>query len=153
MRAPRSYPPLVLQPRVSRWLLGWAVVTFLLALAVIAALSLGWLTVPLSAAVLLGAWRTLWRAVLRRAPGSIQSATWESDGTWVLQHVSGRECVARLAPTTFVSPLGVALVFIIEESWWRRRTLALAPDSLDSNTLRRLRQRLRLASTRIEIDA
>ncbi|SDX30995.1 toxin CptA [Allochromatium warmingii] len=153
MSTPRTYPPLVLEPRVSRWLLGVALIIALLALAVTAVLPLGWLRLPLTGIVFISAWWTLWCDVLGRAPVSIQSATWESTGYWVLQHVSGYTCTARLATTTFFSPVGVALVFIIEESWWRRRTLALAPDSLDANTLRRLRQRLRLAGARIERDA
>jgi len=147
----RAYPPLVLLPRVSRWLLSMAVVTPMSALAVILALPLGWLTLPLVLVVLLGAWRALWAEVLGRAPWSIRCATWRPDGFWTLRLVSGREIQARLSPATFVSMLGVSLVFIVEGSWWRRRTLALAPDSLDPETLRRLRQRLRLAGERVEI--
>lgn len=147
----RAYPPLVLYPSVSRQLLILVGLTSMLTLAVILALPLGWLTLPLVLVVLLGAWRTLWAEVLGRAPWSIQCATWHPDGFWTLKLVSGHEIEARLSPATFVSTLGVALVFIVEGSWWRRRTLALAPDSLDPETLRRLRQRLRLAGERVEI--
>jgi len=147
----RAYPPLVLFPRVSRRLVFLAVATPMLALAVILALPLGRLTLPLVSAVVLGALLTLLGDVLGRAPWSIRCAIWHPDGFWTLRLVSGREIEARLSPATFVSTLGVALVFIVEGSWWRRRTLALPPDSLDPETLRRLRQRLRLAGERVEI--
>lgn len=147
----RAYPLLVLYPGVSRRLLFLAVLTPMLALVVILALPLGWLTLPLALVVLLDAWRTLWTEVLGRSTKSIQCAIWHPDGFWTLRFVSGCEIKARLSPATFVSTLGVALVFIVEGSWWRRRTLMLAPDSLDPETLRRLRQRLRLAGERVEI--
>ncbi|NVZ08561.1 hypothetical protein HW932_04730 [Allochromatium humboldtianum] len=147
----RAYPPLVLFPCVSRRLVFLAVATLMLALAVILALPLGWLTLLLVSAVVLGALQTLLGDVLGRAPWSIRCAIWQSDGFWTLRLVSGCEIEARLSPATFVSTLGVALVFIVEGSWWRRRTLMLAPDSLDPETLRRLRQRLRLAGERVEI--
>jgi toxin CptA len=120
----------------------------MLALAVILALPLGWLTLPLIVAVMLGALHTLWGEVLGRAPWSIQCATWHPDGSWTLTLVSGREIQARLSPATFVSTLGVSLVFVVGRL--RRRVLALGPDSLDAETLRRLRQRLRLAGARVE---
>ena len=147
----RAYPPLELYPGVSRRLLILVALTSMLTLTVILALPLGWLTLPLVLVVLFGSWRTLWAEVLGRAPWSIRSATWHPDGFWTLTLVSGREIEARLSPSTFVSTLGVSLVFVVEGSWWRRRTLALAPDSLDPETLRRLRQRLRLAGERVEI--
>ena len=147
----RTYPPLVLYPGVSRRLVFLAVLIPILTLAVLLALPLGWLTLPLVLIVLLGAWRTLWADMLGRTPGSIQCAIWHPDGFWTLRLVSGREIEARLSPATFVSTLGVALVFSVEGSRWRRRTLALAPDALDPETLRRLRQRLRLAGEHVEI--
>jgi toxin CptA len=144
------YPPLALYPGVSRRLVALAVVTPLLSLAVILALSLdGWLTLLLILAVLLGALHTLWVEVLGRAPWSIRSAIWHPDGSWTLTLVSGRVIEARLSPTTFVSTHGVSLVFVV--SRLRRRVLALGPDSLDAETLRRLRRRLRLAGARAEI--
>lgn len=148
--AHRTDPPLVLYPRVSRWLVALAVVTPLLSLAVIPALSLdGRLTLLLILAVVLAALYTLWVEVLGRAPWSIRSALWNPDGSWTLTLVSGREIEARLSPATFVSTLGVSLVFVIGRL--RRRVLALGPDSLDTETLRRLRQRLRLQGARAEM--
>ncbi|BCU06903.1 protein YgfX [Allochromatium tepidum] len=151
METHRAYPPLELYPGVSRRLLILVVLTSMLTLVVILALPLGWLTLPLALVVLLGVRRTLWAEVLGRAPWSIRCAIWHPDGFWTLRLVSGREIEAQLSPATFVSTLGVVLVFSVEGSWWKRRTLALAPDSLDPETLRRLRQRLRLAGERVEI--
>ncbi|MTW21126.1 protein YgfX [Allochromatium palmeri] len=135
-------------PRVSRWLVVLAVTTSMLALVVTLALPLGWLTLPLVLALVLGAVHTLWVEVLRRAPWSIQSALWHPDGSWTLTLVSGRELQARLSPATFVSTWGVSLVFVVGRL--RRCMLALGPDSLDAETLRRLRQRLRLAGERVQ---
>lgn len=120
----------------------------MLALAVVLALPLSRLTLPLVLAVVLGAWHTLWSEVLGRAPWSIRSATWHPDGSWTLMLVSGRAVEARLSPATFVSTWGVSLVFVLGHL--RRRTLALGSDSLDAETLRLLRQRLRLAGERVE---
>ena len=150
MEAHRALPTLVLVPRVSRRLLALAVLTPVLALAVVLALPLGWLSLPLVLAVVLGAGHTLWSEVLGRAPWSIQSATWHPDGSWTLTLVSGREIEARLSPATFVSTLGVSLVFVVGRL--RRRALALAPDSLDAENLRRLRQRLRLVGERVKTE-
>ncbi|MCK7583087.1 MAG: hypothetical protein MZV65_51060 [Chromatiales bacterium] len=148
MEIHRALPTLVLVPRVSRRLLALAVLTPMLALAVVLALPLGWLTLPLVSAVALGAWHALWSQVLGRAPWSIRSATWHPDGSWTLMLVSGRAVEARLSPATFVSTWGVSLVFMLGRL--RRRALALGPDSLDPETLRLLRQRLRLAGERVE---
>ncbi|MGQ9658795.1 MAG: protein YgfX [Thermochromatium sp.] len=146
----RAYPPLELYPGVSRRLLILVALTSMLTLAVILALPLGWLTLPLVLVVLLGAWLTLWAEVLGRAPWSIRSATWHPDGFWTLRLVSGREIQARLLSETFVSSWMVSLIFSVEGARWQRRTLALAPDSLDPETLRRLRQRLRLSGASVE---
>ena len=148
MESHRALPTLVLVPRVSRRLLAPAVLTPMLALAVVLALPLSRLTLPLVLAVVLGAWHTLWSEVLGRAPWSIRSATWHPDGSWTLMLVSGRAVEARLSPATFVSTCGVSLVFVLGRL--RRRTLALGSDSLDAETLRLLRQRLRLAGERVE---
>lgn len=144
MESHRALSTLVLVPRVSRRLLLLAVLTPVPALAVVLALPLGPLRLPLVLVVVLGAGYTLWSEVLGRAPWSIRSATWHPDDSWILTLVSGREIEARLSPATFVSTWGVSLVFVLGRL--RRRALALGPDSLDAETLRRLRRRLRLAS-------
>ncbi|QGU34004.1 hypothetical protein E6P07_08655 [Thermochromatium tepidum ATCC 43061] len=139
----------MLFPRVSLRLLVLALATPVLSLAVIAALSLDWrLGGPLVLVVLFDAWRTLWTEVLRRAPHSIRGATWHPDGSWTLQLVSGHEIEVRLSPATFVSPWGVSLVFVLGRL--RRVVLVLGPDSLDAETLRRLRWRLRLVGEPVE---
>ena len=79
---------------------------------------------------------------LRRAPWSIRSVLWQSDGSWSISLVSGAEIDARLSPATFVSvPL---VVLNLCRGRWRRWGLPLFADALDPEQLRRLRQRLRI---------
>ncbi|QIK36747.1 hypothetical protein GWK36_00610 [Caldichromatium japonicum] len=132
-------PPLILEPRPSRLLLLFACLTHLLAAAVSLALPLGgW---QMALVVLLSLGKTLWADVLRRAPWSIRAATWNADGTWSLRLADGRMLAAQLAPASFIGLHWVSLVFITGR---RRRTLVLTADVLEVDTLRRLRQRLRL---------
>ena len=89
--------------------------------------------------------------VLRRAPWSIRSIVWEADGTWHIALVSGREVVARLSPSTFVSvPL---VVLNLRSGVLRRWSLPLFADALDPDQLRRLRQRLRIEGVGRQEDA
>jgi toxin CptA len=110
------------------------------ALAAILALPGPWqlLAVPVSLSLAY----QVYAHVLRRAPWSIHVLTWQGDGTWSIQLVSGRETEARLCPSTFVSvPL---VVLNLRRGRLRRWSLPLFADALDPDQLRRLRQRLRV---------
>ncbi|MBK5963698.1 hypothetical protein CCR95_06265 [Thiocystis minor] len=80
--------------------------------------------------------------VLRRAPWSIRTVLWQSDGDWLLTLNSGAEIEASLSPATFVSLPLVVLNF--RSGRLRRHVLPLFADALDPEQLRRLRQRLRI---------
>ncbi len=136
------FPPLLITPRCSPTLLLLVCLTHALALAVVLALPLGGWRMVLACAVLLSLLKTLWADVLRCAPWSIRSARWNADDTWTLELANGRSLSARLTPASFVGLDWISLVFTAGRPW--RRTLVLTADALEVDTLRRLRQRLRL---------
>lgn len=138
----RERPPLLIRPRLSRYLAGFVLVTHLVAAAVILALPLGVYRLPLLLLVLGGLGYSLFARVLGRAPWSPVAALWASNGDWTLSFASGRELPARLSPSTYV---GVRLVVLsFHYGRFRRCAMPLFPDALDPEQLRRLRQRLRV---------
>lgn len=149
MSSHRKAPPLLIEPRFSRRLATFVLVTH--AAAGVAALALpgAWRVLVLLVAASLA--YQLYVQVLRRAPWSIHSVLWQSDGSWRISLVSGEEQEADLSPSTFVSvPL---IVLDLRLGRLRHRALALFSDALDPEQLRRLRQRLRIEGPRRKQDA
>lgn len=140
MGSHRERPPLPIRPHFSRWLLACVVVTHLAALAAVLALPAGY---PLLGFLVTGSLAYQgYVHCLRRAPWSIRSVIWQADGSWRIDLVSGAEIEARLSPATFVSvPL---IVLNLASGRLRRWALPLFADALEPETLRRLRQRLRI---------
>lgn len=116
--------------------------THLLALLSVWTLPLGIYRLPLGLLVLASFGLVLYAQILRRAPWSIRAAVWQPDGDWRLVLHSGRTLTVALTSATFVSVPLVILNFRLGR--WRRYALPIARDALDSEQLRRLRQRLRL---------
>ncbi|MGB1580922.1 MAG: protein YgfX, partial [Nevskiales bacterium] len=75
----------------------------------------------------------------RRAVRRLQ---WQADGNWLLSNERGELRPAELLPSSYLQPRLVILNFRLQESR-QRRNVILLPDSLDFETLRRLRVRLR----------
>jgi toxin CptA len=139
----RERPSLLIEPRISGRLAAFVVLTHVAAGATVLALPGAWSLLDLAVAASL-AYR-LYVQVLRRTPWSIRSVLWQSDGTWRITLVSGRELEATLSPSTFVSvPL---IVLNLRLGRLRRRALPLFSDALKTEQLRRLRQRLRIDGT------
>lgn len=145
-RTPR-FPLLQLRPRPSRWLPLLVVLTHALALTAIAVLPLDWgWRLILAAMVVASLWHGIEGPVRRRLPWSIREAHWHADGHWELRRADGQVLAAPLSPSTYV---GQALV-ILNFQWplwsppWRRPILVLPADALETDTLRRLRLRLRI---------
>jgi toxin CptA len=149
MSTARERTPLPILPRFSGRLAAFVVMTHLLAAASVLGLPAGpWrlLLIPVGASLAYQAWVV----VLRRAPWSIHSVTWQADGTWTIAFVSGAETQARLTPATFISlPL---VVINLRRGRWRRFALPVFADALDAEQLRRLRQRLRIDGLRRDQD-
>lgn len=78
----------------------------------------------------------------RRAPRRVVC---HADGGWSLQDTAGNMLPAQLLPSSYLHPRLVILNFMVEDSP-RRRNLVLCQDSLDAQTLRQLRARLRVAA-------
>lgn len=142
--------PLRLEPRRSRRLLsmilaahtGGLAVAFLANIPGLLRLALGLWVVP-----------SAFIAVRRHLGGrSVRQAIWEVDGGWSLIRADGLRVTAQLLPETYLSPWLVVLRFRgCGVSW--RPVLVLLPDSLDSETFRRLRVRMRLHRTSMVADA
>lgn len=77
---------------------------------------------------------------------SVRLAVWEADGDWSLTRADGLRAAAWLLPESYVSPWLVILRFRGRGVGWRP-VLVLLSDSLDPDTFRRLRVRLRLNRT------
>jgi toxin CptA len=142
MGSHRERPPLLIRPGVSRRFAGFVGLTHLAAAAVIPVLPAGPLSLLLLIPVGISVLYVGYVDVLRRAPWSIGSVLWQSDGTWRIRFVSGSEREARLCAATFISLPLVVLRFRF--GFLRRRTLPVFADALDPEQLRRLRQRLRI---------
>lgn len=150
MASHREQPPLLIQPGLSRRLTAFVALTHLAAAAAVLGLPGGlWqlLLMPIAASLAYHGYVQ----VLRRAPWSIRAVTWQADGTWIIDFVSGAETQARLSPSTFVSvPL---VVLNLRRGRWRRWSLPVFADAMDGEQLRRLRQRLRVQGVGQEEDA
>ena len=135
--------PLVLEPRPSRQLLSLALLVHAGALALLPVLAaIPWPLRLLLAGLVVGSlWFELGRLGWRRDARRIRRLSWGADNDWRLELANGEELDARLLPSSFVHPRLVVLHLRVEG---RRpaRTLALMPDSLDAQSLRRLRVRL-----------
>ncbi|UHD17335.1 protein YgfX [Thiocapsa bogorovii] len=142
MGSHRERPPLQIRPGFSRRFAWFVGLTHAAAASVIPLLGEGpsWLFLLIPVAV--SALYIGYVDVLRRAPWSIRSVLWEPGGTWRIRCVSGAEHEARLCPGTFITLPLVVLSFRL--GFLRRRSLPVFADALDSEQLRRLRQRLRI---------
>jgi toxin CptA len=145
----RDRPPLLIEPRFSRRLAALVLLTHAAAGATALTLPGAWRLLVLAVAASLV--YQLYVQVLRRAPWSIRSVLWQSDGTWRILLVSGQELEATLSPSTFVSiPL---VVLNLRLGRLRHRSLPLFSDALDCEQLRRLRRRLRIDGASRDRDA
>ena len=149
MSSHRDRPPLLIEPRFSRRLAAYVVLTHLAAGATVLALPGAWRLLVLAVGASLV--YQIYASVLRRAPWSIRSALWQPDGIWRITLVSGTELEATLSPSTFV---GVSLVVLnLRLGPMRYRALPLVSDALDPDPHRRLRQRLRIEGASRDQDA
>ncbi len=94
-------------------------------------------------AVLFSLYRTASRRALLASHRAVTRLVWDELGEWVVVFGNGDELPAHLLPDSFVSPLGVVLnlASLVPPG---RYAVVILPDSLDRNSFRRLRVRLRL---------
>ncbi|MBK8163814.1 MAG: hypothetical protein IPK65_11965 [Gammaproteobacteria bacterium] len=143
MSSPGYAAPLRLDLRRSRRLALYLGAAHAGALAFIPFLPLGNVTGALLAIlVVLCLARSCSARVLMRGDGDVVALVWARDGEWRLIERGGRTRVCRLRPDSYVHPELTVLNF----AGGRRCSIVLLPDSLDSDTYRRLRVRLGLHS-------
>ncbi len=138
----RGSGALFLEPRPSRWLAG--LLLFLHGGAAACALATPlpvWARMVLAGLFLFNLSRVFPRYVLLRR-GAVTALLWDERGEWRLRIEGAGEVAARLEPGGFVSPLGMVLGFRTCEGNEYHAVILLL-DSLDAETLRRLRVRLR----------
>jgi len=87
-------------------------------------------------------YRSYRKHVLHKGSRAIRRIVWQADGGWFLEDQSGVMREARLRPSSYVHPRLVILNFDLTRSKGRP-SVVLCPDSMDTDTLRRLRGRLR----------
>ncbi|MGB5733828.1 MAG: protein YgfX [Thiohalocapsa sp.] len=138
-------PPLTIRPVASMRLLVFVSLIHAIAFTALLPLPLPWgLKLALVVLIVGDLSYVVWARTLGRAPWSVVQATW-SDTGWTLTTKSGRTQQFHLAPSTYI---GVNLVIVnLSAGMFRRRSLVLTPDNIDPDHLRRLRARLRLASS------
>ncbi|MDX1496638.1 MAG: protein YgfX [Salinisphaeraceae bacterium] len=73
---------------------------------------------------------------------AVRRLQWQADGSWLLADEQGEMRPAQLLPSSYLHRRLVILNFRLRKSG-RRRNVVLLPDSLDFETLRHLRVRLR----------
>lgn len=85
------------------------------------------------------------RHVLHRGQRAPRRVVCHGDGGWQLENHRGEMQAARLLSSSYLHPRLVILNFALDQRP-HRRNLVLCPDSLDAQTLRQLRARLRVAA-------
>jgi toxin CptA len=118
---------------------GYRVVLIAVSAMAVLAVSLsalsGWITIPLSLAVLLAAAL----AVRRIGQSPIAAAGWGADESWTLHLKSHEDVPATLASFRV---LGALVLLRLKTARHGTHTLLLAPDNADADIRRRLRMRL-----------
>lgn len=134
-----------LRPRPSLQLLGLLAGLHLLAMVSVISALPRWEVVSLVlAGGAISGWYAYQHQVLRRGAGMIRRVVWQADGRWILENNRRQVFEARLQPYSFLHARLVILNFIAVRGG-ASSTLVLLPDSLDFQTFRQLRQRLRIA--------
>lgn len=134
--SPRSVAPLHLEPRPSRLLRRLLLLIHLGGAALSLFLPLGWALHGAVPAILIWSCVRAWRRT-----AAIPALTWDGDGQWWLNADAG-DVPLQLLPDSFISPRLVVLLFR-RDGGHRVLAVPLLSDSLEAQTLRRLRAGLR----------
>jgi toxin CptA len=145
MLSPKYAAPLYLNRYPSHTLVVYLAAIYGGTLALLPWLALPWgLMVFLNIAIFTGFYFSLHNQALLSSPRAIVQITWDSQSVWLLHQRNGIEYVGKLLSGYFVGPRLVVLSFVVG-IWWRRKNVVLLSDNVDSEALRRLRVRLRIA--------
>lgn len=134
-------------PQPSTWLLVYLIIAHIISLMVLLPLAIpAWSKMLLATIIIFSVVISLRRHALLVDGGAIVRVCWGEDA-WELELADRRTLQATLLPDSYVSTFCVVLGFR-GRRLWQHRYLVLAPDSLDADTFRRLRVRLRLEGGR-----
>lgn len=89
-------------------------------------------------------YRSYRKHVLHKGSGAIRRIIWQVDGSWYLEDASGVVRASELRPSSFIHPRLVILGFNLLRTKGRL-SVVLCPDSMDQDTLRRMRRRLSIS--------
>lgn len=90
-------------------------------------------------------YRNYRKHVLHKGSGAVRRIVWQGDGGWFLEDESGVMREASLRDSSYLHPRLVILNFDLVRAKGRRNVV-LCPDSMDADTLRRIRSRLRTSN-------
>jgi hypothetical protein len=134
--------PLRIEPRFSRSLAWFVTLIHLISLSVVLALPFGWVKGGLLVLLLMLSFAYCYLAtVLKNGADSLIAVELDAAGEWTLITRNRLISHARLHHSSFVKPWLTILTF--KTGRWMTRSLILPADSLDTQTLRRLRVRIR----------
>jgi len=104
-----------------------------------------WAALGMALGVAMNFVTTLYTYALLRGRYAVVRLVWTCEGSWILAYANGVVRKAELIPGSFVHPFLVVLSFRILETHFplNRCSVILASDSVNQNTFRRLRVRLR----------
>lgn len=85
---------------------------------------------------------TLRQHVFRAVPDAIANLVWEEGDDWIMSLKNGNQLGAKMTTSRFISPWMTVLNFVDESK--RKRAVVLLADSLNKESFRQLRVRLRV---------
>ena len=140
-------PPLRFELSPSRWLGGCLILVHGLALSTFVFLPVPWwIKLPLALGVI-GQWRVSWcRHIALSSPAAVKGLLCKADDDWELSTADGSTRKAHLLSGTYIHPCLVVLRFVAEDK--HKHSVVLPGDSLDPDSHRRLRARLRFLQER-----
>lgn len=146
MSSTKYASPLTIDVRRSRQLLIVLLVAHGGALVFIWALTIPlWLILVIALVIAISLIYSLKRHYLRNTDNAIVQAVWDADDNWHLLFADHTTAVGRVLPDSYIHPWLVVLNFATQNPN-RKYSLPLLSDSLDPDTHRRLRVRLRTSS-------
>jgi len=140
MSSPKYASPLILKPETSRVFTGLFAVAHLGAMAIVLPLNFSWL-IKITLLTLVAV--SMFVVLRGKGFANVNVLTWKEGSEWVLELNDGTQVETYLLPSSYVSPWLVVLNFSKAENQ-RGRSVTLFRDTLDQETFRRLRVRLRM---------
>lgn len=135
--------PVLISVKASKWLKFWLYIIHLLVIPVILITCLAWpVIILLTTTVAISLYFVNCNYIRLQGKNSVVRIMLNDADEWWLATAHGDSINATLLPAAFVHPLLISLPF---QAQGRKFTVILTPDIVNSDTLRRLRVRLRFS--------